>query len=30
LRPVAIPILAERFWISIAMRLALSSTHSSR
>ena len=30
LRPVAMPIFADRFWISIAMRLALSRTHSSR
>ena len=30
LRPVAMPILAERFWISIAIRLAASRTHSSR
>ena len=30
LRPVAMPILADRFWISIAIRLAASSTHSSR
>ncbi len=28
--PVATPILAERFWISIAMRLAARITHSSR
>ena len=30
LRPVAMPIFADRFWISIAIRLALSRTHSSR
>ena len=30
LRPVAMPIFAERFWISIAMRLAASRTQSSR
>ena len=30
LRPVAMPTLADRFWISIAMRFAASRTHSSR
>ena len=28
--PVAMPTFAERFWISIAIRLAATSTHSSR
>jgi len=28
--PVAIPSLADRYWISMAIRLAISTTHSSR
>ena len=30
LRPVTIPSFAERYWTSIAIRLAASTTHSSR